>query len=196
MNKSNTIFRGLVATLCLAPVAAHAQNWGLVIQDLGAGTPFNEVNGVTGTTATLSATLINYTGTPISDDGTGVPAPATQFDFAGFGWTLFPGQTDLESRFTGLPLGAIQVLGSTDGTTAGDSGYVSLGTFDLTGLLPGTYEQDFSAAAFPTDFNSTVPFDQITGTLRLNVTAPVVIPEPATTLLMATALLLARRKRK
>lgn len=177
----------LTALAGISPLPAYSQNWGLTIQDLGVGTPLNQANGVTGGTATLYGTVYNYTGTSISDDGAGTasPAPPTQLDFAGFGWTLLPGQNDLESRFSGIGFGTVQVAGSPDGFTAADSGYVALGTFDLTGLAPGFYEQDFSAAAFPTDFNSSVPFDTLTGTIRLNV-FPTVVPEASTVFLVIT----------
>lgn len=175
-----------VCAIAFSAVAAVAQNWGITIQDLGAGTALNEVNGAAGGTATLHAIVYNYTGTDVSDDGTstGTPAPPTKLDFAGFGWTHLPGQDDLESRFAGMPFGTVQVDGSLDGLTVGDSGYVVLGTFDLAGLGPGVYEEDFSVAAFATDFTSPVPFDTLTGTLRLNV-SPAVVPESSTLMLIA-----------
>jgi hypothetical protein len=153
--------------------------------------PSNQVNGITGGMAELFATIINTTGTPVSDDGTGNPAPSTLLDFAGFGFTLNPGQTDLESLFTPDPRIPFwpQVDGSSDGSTPGSSGYVVLGTFDLTGLAPGSYEEDFTAGAFPDDFNSTVPFDDIRGTLVLNVSAPAAVPEPGMLSLPMAALL-------
>lgn len=160
--------------------AAHAQNWSLVIKDVLADTPTNQVNGVVGGEASLFVTLLNFTGTAFSDDGTGVPAPATSLDFAGFGWILNPGQFDLESRFTSDPRipGFPRVPGSADGVTPGMFELAVLGTFSLAGLGPGIYEQDFVVSAFPTDFNSTVPFEDIFGTLRLNVQSGVAAPEP------------------
>jgi hypothetical protein len=163
---------------------ARAQNWSLVVRDVAAGTPTNQINGVTGGVAILYATLLNFTGTDLSDDGTGLPAPATSLDFAGFGWILNPGQTDLESRFTpaaGIP-GFPQVPGSADGVTPGGVEPVILGTFDLTGLPPGIHEQDFVASAFPTDIASIVVFDDISGVLQLNV-GVAAAPEPVSGML-------------
>lgn len=162
--------------------AVWAQNWNLVIKDNLLDTPVNQVNGITGGTATLFATLFNFTGTSASNDGQDNPAPATSLDFAGFGWTLNPGQFDLESLFVPDPRvpGWPQVAGSTDGSTPGTSGYVMLGTFDLWGLAPGTYEEDFSAGAFTIDSNSSLVFQDVHGTLRLNVVAApaAAVPEP------------------
>jgi hypothetical protein len=179
-----------VAALVLSVASARAQNWILVIRDNALNTPSNQVNGITGGTAELFATIFNTTGTPVSDDGTGSPAPSTLLDFAGFGFTLNPGQTDLESLFTPDPRIPFwpQVEGSADGSTPGSSGYVVLGTFDLTGLSPGTYEEDFTAGAFPDDFNSTVPFDDIRGTLVLNVSAPASVPEPGAPAILGAGL--------
>jgi len=102
-------------------------------------------------------------------------------NFAGLGFTQNLGQGDLaglfteDSRIPGFPV----VFGSTDGSTPGTSGYVILGTFDLSTLAPGTYTEDFTAGAFPDDATSTVPFSDITGTLTLQVNnAPV--PEAST----------------
>ena len=162
---------------------AQAQNWNIVIQDNATGTPANQVNGYVGGTATLYATIYNFTGTPSSDDGTGTGtvAPPSTLNFAGFGFTQNLGQDDLASLFTedsripGFPV----VFGSTDGSTPGTSGYVILGTFDLSTLAPGTYTEDFTAGAFPDDATSTVPFSDITGTLTLQVNNAAV-PEPST----------------
>ena len=185
-----------MASLCLLCVlccSAGAQNWSIVIRDNALSTPSNQVNGVAGGTAALYATLFNFTGTPVSNDGMGNPAPATSLDFAGFGFTLFPGQTDLESLFTPDPRipGYPRVDGSPDGSTPGSSGYVVLGTFDLSGLTPGTYEEDFTAGAFPTDINSPIVFEDFTGTLTLNVIAPAAnnTPEPGTWTLLASGAL-------
>lgn len=178
--KRTAVLLVLVGMLCALSSVVRAQNWSLVIKDNALDTPVNQVNGVAGGTASLYATLFNFTGTPASDDGLGNPAPATTLDFAGFGFTLNPGQTDLEARFTPDPRvpGWPEVEGSIDGSTPGISGYVTLGSFDLTGLVPGTYEEDFTAGAFPMDPNSTVPFEDIHGTLVLNVAAPAAVPEP------------------
>jgi hypothetical protein len=148
-----------------------------------AGTPANQVNGFAGGTATLYGTIFNFTGTPNSDDGTGTnsPAPTTLLDFGGFGFTQNPGQYDLNSLFTASDApGSPTVDGSANGSTPGSSGYRSFGTFDLTGLAPGQYQEDFTATAFPDDFTSTVPFDDISGTLTLNVQTPAAVPEAST----------------
>ena len=165
------------ALVGLAVPGAHAQNWNLVIVDSAAGAPANQINGTAGGTATLYGTIFNFTGTPSSDDGNGSPAPATTLDFGGFGFTQNPGQYGLGSLFTasdapGLP----QVAGSADGSTPGTSGYRPFGTFDLSGLSPGVYQEDFTAGAFPDDSGSTVTFSDITGTLTLNVSPA---PEPS-----------------
>ena len=184
--------------LCGLMGKAQAQNWSFVIQDNAAGTHVNQVNGITGGTATLYATTFNFTGTPSSNDGTGTPAPATTLDFAGFGFTQNPGQYDLSSLFTPADApGFPQVNGSIGGSTPGSSGYRSFGSFNLSGLAPGTYQEDFSAGAFPDDINSTVPFNDITGTLTLQVNAALV-PELKTwqslgTLLLLGGLLVVRR---
>ena len=171
----------------MMPSVARGQNWSLVIRDLGAGTAINQVNGTAGGTATLYASLFNFTGISLSNDGFGSPAPATSLDFAGFGWTLSPGQFDLESVFLSAPgiPGEPRVSGSLDGSTPGSSGYISLGTFNLLGLAPGTYEEDFTVGAFTTDPDSAVAFEDIRGTLRLNVTAASgVAAEPGTASLL------------
>jgi len=161
----------LVICVIASSSAAFGQNWSLVIRDISANTPTNQVNGTSGATATLFGTIFNNTGTPFSDDGTGMAAPATLLDFAGFGFTLNPGQYDIgslfvpDARIPGWP----NVDGSMDGSTPGTSGYVSFGSFDLSGLAPGTYEEDFEAGAYPDDINSTIPFDPIHGTLQINV---------------------------
>lgn len=197
--------RNLMALMVLLPVLsvapASAQNWSLVVVDNAAGTNTTQVNGTAGGTATLYGTIFNSTGTPSSDDGTGTntPAPATLLDFGGFGFTQNPGQYDLGSLFTAADApGFPQVAGSTDGSTPGSSGYRSFGTFNLSGLAPGTYEEDFTAGAFPDNFNSTVPFDDIHGTLTLNVT-PAPVPETSTVLSLGLGLgslgLLAFRRR-
>lgn len=175
----------LAASSACAPPAAAQANWGLVIRDDAAGTPANQVNGVAGAVASLFAVVLNYTGTSASDAGGGSPAPATELEFAGFGWTLLSGQTDLGSLFTpdlripGYPL----VPGSPDGSLPGSSGAVLLGTFDLSGLAPGVYEQDFAAAAFPTAPDSTLDFGEARGTVRLSVTAASV-PEASSSCLL------------
>lgn len=163
--------------------SAQAQNWSVVVQDNAAGTPANQVNGLADQTAALYGTIFNFTGTPGSDDGTGTntPVPMTLLDFGGFGFTQNSGQYDLNSLFTpadapGLPT----VDGSANGSVPGSSGYRSFGTFDLSGLAPGHYQEDFTATAFPDDFTSTVPFDDISGTLTLNVVAPAAVPEAST----------------
>ena len=172
----------LLAVLSVAP--ASAQNWSLVVADNAAATNTNQVNGTVGGTATLYGTIFNFTGTPSSDDGTGTntPAPATLLDFGGLGFTQNPGQYDLKSLFTASDApGFPQVAGSTDGSTPGSSGYRSFGTFNLSSLAPGVYQEDFTAGAFPDDFNSTTPFADIHGTLTLNVT-PAPVPEASTVL--------------
>ena len=176
--------------LCVFCNSAQAQNWSIVIKDNALNTPSNQVNGTTGGTATLYATLFNFTGTIASDDGTGNPAPATSLDFAGFGFTLNPGQTDIESLFTPdarIP-GYPRIDGSADGSTPGSSGYVTLGTFDLSGLAAGTYEEDFTAGAYPTDINSPIIFDNIMGTLTINVAPATNVPEPGGLALLAVGL--------
>lgn len=158
---------------------AHAQNWVLSIKDSANGTPINQANGVSGATATLYGNIVNFTGTIVSDDGTGYPAGATALDFGGFGFAQGTSQYDLGSLFTPAVPGYPQVLGSANGSDPGVSGYVSLGTFDLSGLAPGTYEEDFISSAFSDDAASTVLFGDITGTLTLQVnSAPV--PEAST----------------
>ena len=162
--------------------SAHAQNWVLSIQDNTKGTSVNQVNGIASSSAPLYASILNFTGTAASDDGMGNPAPATTLDFAGFSFTQNPEQADIGSLFTadsrtpGFP----SVTGSADGSTAGSSAYLVLGTFDLTTLRPGMYTEDFTASAYPSDINSTIPFDDIHGTLTLNVTSPSAVPEPST----------------
>lgn len=181
---------------------AQGQNLNVVIQDNAAGTPANQVNGFAGGTATLYGTIFNFTGTPSSDDGTGTstPAPATTLDFGGFGFTQNPGQADLASLFTSADLpGQPTVNGSANGSTPGTSGYRSFGTFDLLNLAPGTYQEDFTASAFPDNANSAVPFNDITGTLTLQVNAAPV-PEASTwqslgALLLLGGLLAGRRPR-
>lgn len=158
--------------------SAHAQNWNLVIVDNVAGTSANQVNGTAGGTATLYGTIFNFTGTPSSDDGTrtNTPAAATTLDFGGFGFTQNPGQYDLGGLFTASDApGSPSVAGSADNSAPGTSGYRTFGTFDLSGLAPGVYQEDFTAGAFPDDANSTVSFGDINGTLTLNVSAA---PEP------------------
>jgi hypothetical protein len=163
-----------VLLVLISASASHAQNWGFILRDQAAGTPLDQVNGIVGGTAPLFATILNYTETPASDDGMGQPASATLLDFAGFGWIRQPGQADLESRFVpdlripGFP----QVPGSGDGLLPGSSGSVILGTFDLSGLAPGVYEEDYVVSAFPTDIDSTLVFQDFTGTLRLKVVVP------------------------
>ena len=186
---------GLVCSLgflaALAP-GAQAQNWSTVTQDNAAGTPANQVNGFSGGTATLYGTIFNFTGTPGSDDGTGTstPTPATTLDFGGFGFTQNPGQYDLNSLFTPADApGFPQVNGSIGGSTPGSSGYRSFGTFDLSGLAPGSYQENFTASAFPDNANSTVPFNDITGTLTLQVNAAPV-PEVSTWQSLGALLLL------
>ena len=66
-----------------------------------------------------------------------------------------------------------------------------LGTFDLSGLAPGTYQEDFTATACPDDINSTVPFGDINGPLTLKVSAAPV-PEVNTWQSMDALLLLQR----
>ena len=182
-------------------VPAEAQNWSIVVADNSASTPTSQVNGTTGGTATLYGNIFNFTGTPSSDDGTGTntPAPATLLDFGGFGFTQNPGQYDLGSLFTASDApGFPQVAGSTDGSTPGSSGYRSLGTFNLSSLTPGIYQEDFTVGAFPDDFSSTTPFDDIHGTLTLDVT-PAPVPEASTILSLGLGLgslgLLAFRRR-
>jgi hypothetical protein len=144
------------------------------------GTPPFQVNGVAGESATLYAQIFNFTGTPLSDDGSGTPVAATKLSFAGVGWTLNPGQANIEALYSaaiGTP-GWPEVDGSADGMTPGTSGYVALGTFDLMGIAPGVYEEDFVAGAYATDISSPVWFDDIPGTLRLTVTDRNAVPEP------------------
>ena len=183
MRQSKTLL-GYLVLLILLSCPVQAQNWTIVIQDNAAGTPVNQVNGSAGGPATLYATIFNFTGTGSSDDGTesNTPAPATTVDFAGFGFTQNPGQDDLanlftaDSRIPGYPV----VEGSLGGSIPGTSGYLVLGTFDLASLKPGVYQEDFTASAYPDDINSTVPFDDISGTLTLNVQGPAAVPEPST----------------
>jgi hypothetical protein len=167
-----------------------AQNWSFTVYDSVAGTPLGQANGVTGGQAIVYATLLNYTGTPFSDDGTGIPAPSTSLDFMGLGWTLQPGQTNLESFFVPDPQipGFPTLLGSSDGSLPGSVLSIPIGFFDLTGVPPGVYEEDFSAGAAPTDINSTIPFGDNHGTLRLNVTSAVSAPEPSTVMLLFVTL--------
>ena len=168
-----------IGIICLITVPAQAQNWVLTVKDNASNTAANQVNGISGGTATLFCSILNFTGTAASDDGTGIPASATALDFAGFGFSQQPAQYDLGNLFTMAAPGYPQVFGSTDGSTPGTSGYVILGTFDLSTLAPGTYTEDFTAGAFPDDATSTVPFSDITGTLTLQVNnAPV--PEAST----------------
>ena len=190
--------------LFMAPFAnpAQAQNWSLVAVDNASGTNTNQVNGTVGGTATLYGTIFNFTGTPSSDDGTGtsIPAPATLLDFGGFGFTQNLDQYDLGNLFTASDTpGFPQVAGSIDGSTPGSSGYRLFGTFNLSGLAPGVYREDFTAGAFPADINSTVPFDDLHGTLTLNVAPPAAVPEASTATLLGSGLvglgLLARRRR-
>ena len=185
-------FLSPVALMATLASGAQAQNWSVVIQDNAAETSANQVNGLAGGMATLYGTIFNFTGTPGSDDGTGTstPAPTTLLDFGGFGFTQNLGQYDLSSLFTasdapGLPT----VDGSANGSAPGSSGYRSFGTFDLTGLLPGQYQEDFSMTAFPDDSTLTVPFNDITGTLILNV-APVAVPEASTAVSLGVLLAL------
>jgi hypothetical protein len=168
-----------------------AQNWSFAVYDSVAGSPLGQVNGVSGGQAFLYATLLNYTGTPLSDDGTGTPAPSISLDFMGLGWTLQPGQTNLESFFVPDPQipGFPTLLGSSDGSLPGSVLSVPIGFFDLTGIPTGVYEEDFTAGAAPTDINSTIPFGDIHGTLRLNVTSVVSAPEPSSLMLLLLPLI-------
>jgi hypothetical protein len=159
-----------------------AQNWSFSIYDATVGSPVGQVNGVTGGQAIVYATLLNYTGTPLSDNGSGGLAPSTSLDFMGLGWTLQTGQTNLELFFLPDPQipGFPTVLGSTNDSLPGGVFSIPIGFFDLAGVAPGIYEEDFTASATATDINSTIPFGDINGTLRLNVTNTVAAPEPAT----------------
>ncbi|MCW3050984.1 MAG: hypothetical protein JWN14_154 [Chthonomonadales bacterium] len=201
MNKVCTLISGMLMLGAML-AQAHAQNWILAIQDPG-GTPVNQVNGTMGTNALLYGSFLNFTGTLASDDGTGQPASATLLDFAGFGFVQNAGQTDLgslfipDSRMPGYP----QVPGSADGDTPGDTPSLVLGTFDISSLTPGTYQEDFLAGAYPDDFNSSVPFGTLTGTLTLVVMPSAATPEPATWYILALAsgtglFSLRRRKRR
>lgn len=173
---------------CLIAVPAQAQNWVLTVKDNASNMAVNQVNGISGGTATLFGSILNFTGTAASDDGTGMPASATALDFAGFGFSQQPAQYDLGSLFTMAAPGYPQVFGSSDGSTPGTSGYAILGTFNLSTLASGTYEEDFTAGAFSDDPNSTVPFSDITGTLTLQVNnAPV--PEAGTATIFSLGLL-------
>ena len=171
---------GLMMVLCCLATCGGAQNWLLTIQDPTRGTPVYQINGAPGSTAVLYGDIENFTGTNLSDDGTGNPVGATILDFGGFGFTQYPGQTDLGSLFVpdGREPGYPQVAGSLDGVNVSTSGFVSLGSFDLSGLAPGIYQEDFTATAYPDDFNSQIVFADITGTLTLNVSA-VDTPEPS-----------------
>jgi hypothetical protein len=194
---------GLMVAIASLPGTSAAQNWLLTIQDRSQGTAINQVNGLQGGTATVYGSIDNLTGTSISDDGTGNPVPTTLLDFAGFGFVLGPGQTDLGSRYLADPRapGFPQVNGSPNGIDPGSIPFTSLGAFDLTGLLPGIYQEDIVASAYPDDINSNVPFGDITGTLTLNVVAQSNTPEPSgsfvvTISIVLSALLMARSKRK
>jgi hypothetical protein len=175
-----------LALLTISGVAS-GQNWGLTVRDNGLNTPVDQANGISGGTAGLYAILDNFTGTPVSDDGTGQPAPATSLDFAGFAFTQNPGQDDLGSLFLPDPQipGWPRVDGSADGVVSGTSGYVLLGTFDLSGLASGIYHEDITGQAYATDFNSTVAFSDLTGTLTLNVSASAATPEPGSGFVLA-----------
>lgn len=180
----------LITMICPNACYAQANNWLLTIQDMTQGTPIQQVNGTSGGTAQLYATILNFTGTASSDDGTGNPAIATTLDFAGFGFTLSPGETDLGSLFNPDPQdpGYPSVAGSQDGITPGSSGTVSLGWFDVASLAPGTYSEDFSASAYADDINSTIPFADVTGTMNLVVSPPSV---PEASPILSCALLVA-----
>lgn len=188
---------GIFLALCCITGRVSAQNWLLTVQDPTQGTPIYQVNGVAGGMAVLYGALDNFTGMNISDDGTGNPALPTILDFGGFGFTQYPGQFDLASLFMPDPRspGYPQVPGSSDGVNPGSIGFVSLGSFDLSSIAPGIYQEDFTATAFPDDFNSTVPFGDITGTLTLRVTAANT-PEPssAITYTIFCVMILCRRR--
>jgi hypothetical protein len=174
---------GFGAAIAFLSTTAFAQNWLLTIQDKDQGTGINVVNGLQGATASLYGSIDNLSGTPSSDDGAGNPAPPTVLDFAGFGFIQRPGQADLGSRYAPDPRipGYPQVNGSPNGMDPGSISTTPLGAFDLTGLLPGIYQEDFIASAFPDDINSTILFGDITGTLSINVLGPSVTPEPSDT---------------
>ena len=96
-----------------------------------------------------------------------------------------------------------QVDGSVDGTTPGSFSSSALGYFDLSGLAPGIYQEDFTGGAFPDDFNSPVVFDDIHGTITLIVQPDITgVPELSTASTFAigfffiTAMLLRCRKRR
>ena len=191
MTKLFACFVALLA-MCMAPQMAAGQNWVLSIRDASQATPINQVNGVSGGMGTVYATILNFTGTPASDDGTGQPAPSTLLDFAGLSFTRNPGQDDLAALFVPAPsgFGYPQVPGSLDGIAAGSSGMISLGYFNLFQIVKGTYKEDFVAQAFSDDFLSSVQFEDIYGTLTLNVTPSVpTVPEPASSVYAVCVLL-------
>jgi hypothetical protein len=161
-----------------------AQNWSFSIYDAISGSPVGQVNGVTGGQAIIYATILNYTGTSLSDNGAGGLAPSTPLDFMGLGWTLQTGQDNLESFFVPDPQipGFPMVPGSPNSSLPGGVFSIPIGFFD------------FTASAIPTDINSTIPFGDINGTMRLNVTTIITAPEPATLWLVGLGIILIQKR--